>query len=159
MWSTRCRTRIAAGFSFVLACFCQGDVSGFRHYPSQKLNDDEKTLAAKVGSGRVSFIPLDDFGTSRTYLVHRADSGDAELHDNMGDYFVVRSGRATLIIGGELRERRAAGPGEWASPSISGGEKTSVGPGGMVHIPAKVPHQLLIERGSKFTYVIIKVKE
>jgi hypothetical protein len=29
----------------------------------------------------------------------------------------------------------------------------------MVHIPAKVPHQLLIERGSKFTYVIIKVKE
>lgn len=111
MWSTRCRARIASGLSLAFVCLCQSEVSGFRHYPSQKLTDDEETLAAKVGSSKVSFIPLADFGTSRTNLVHRAASGDAELHANMGDYFVVRSGHATLMIGGELREPRAAGPG------------------------------------------------
>ena len=99
MWIAHRRTGIAAELSFVLACLCQTEVSGFRHYPSEKLTTSEKALAAKVDSNKVSFIPLDDFGTSRTYLVHRPGSGDAELHDNFGDYFVVRSGRAMLVIG------------------------------------------------------------
>jgi hypothetical protein len=31
--------------------------------------------------------------------------------------------------------------------------------GDVVHIPAKVAHQLLVEIGKQFTYFVIKVKE
>jgi quercetin dioxygenase-like cupin family protein len=41
--------------------------------------------------------------------------------------------------------------------SIEGGETKELTVGDIVHIPAKVPHQLKIASGKPFTYLVIKV--
>ena len=147
-------------FLSILACTVFAvDVPGFKHYRSADLKAKEKELAPKIDSNKVSFHRFDDFGTSQTFLVHRAGSGDAELHDSIGDYFVVQSGSATLIVGGQMKGTRVTEPGESRGSAIEGGSRTTIGPGDIVHIPPKQPHQLLVESGSPFTYIIIKVKE
>ena len=40
---------------------------------------------------------------------------------------------------------------------VSGGEKHHVAPGDIVHIPANVPHQMLLDSGKHVTYFVIKV--
>ena len=82
------RTGIAAELSFVLACMCQTEVSGFRHCPSESLNTSEKALAAKVDSNKVSFIPLDDFGTSRTLSGSPRGHWRRRVARQLGDYLL-----------------------------------------------------------------------
>ena len=48
-------------------------------------------------------------------------------------------------------------PHEVRGTSIEGGETKQLVPGDVVHIPAKVPHQLKIANGKTFTYLVIKV--
>jgi mannose-6-phosphate isomerase-like protein (cupin superfamily) len=158
--TAHCKTGRVFALLVILVCTGDGaDVQGFKHYPSGDLKAKERELAARIDSNNVSFIRLDDFGTSQTFLVHRAGSGDAELHDHIGDYFVVQSGSATLVVGGQMKGARVTEPGESRGSGIDGGNRTKIGPGDIVHIPSKQPHQLLIEPGRPFTYVIIKVKE
>ena len=43
--------------------------------------------------------------------------------------------------------------------SIKGGAEHKLGPGDVVHIPSKVPHQLLVPKGKQFTYFVGKITE
>jgi quercetin dioxygenase-like cupin family protein len=42
---------------------------------------------------------------------------------------------------------------------VEGGEKQKMGPGDILHIPPKTPHQMLLEPGTQITYFTLKVKE
>jgi uncharacterized RmlC-like cupin family protein len=53
--------------------------------------------------------------------------------------------------------RKRSSPHEVRGSSIEGGETKQLGPGDIVHIPAKVPYQLKIAAGTAFTYLVIKV--
>jgi mannose-6-phosphate isomerase-like protein (cupin superfamily) len=114
-------------------------------------------LAQKMGDQRAASERLATFGNHLTMIARRDGDGSAEIHDNQVDFFFVQSGTATLVFGGEVPGAKTTAPGELRGPSIKGGERKTLGPGDVVHIPAKVPHQLLIPVGKEFTYFVIKV--
>ena len=90
---------------------------------------------------------------------HREGPGEAELHETQADIFIVQSGEATLKVGGTVVSPKTTAPNEIRGPSISGGEEKKLGAGDVVHIPAKIPHQLLLDAGKQFTYAVVKVDQ
>ncbi len=90
-------------------------------------------------------------------VAHRETTGSSEIHQHEADIFVIEEGEGTLITGGKLVNSRVDKPGELRGTSISGGEKTHYAPGDIIHIPAGVAHQLLVEKGSPVTYFVVKV--
>jgi mannose-6-phosphate isomerase-like protein (cupin superfamily) len=70
---------------------------------------------------------------------------------------VVESGEATLVVGGTVVNPKTTAPHEIRGPSIKGGEKKSLAAGDVVHIPVKVPHQMLVESGKQITYFVVKI--
>ncbi len=49
--------------------------------------------------------------------------------------------------------------GETKGSSIQNGESQTIVKGDVVHIPAGVPHQLIIAPGSAYSSIVIKVRE
>ncbi len=135
------------------------DVPGFKHHPQAELLAKAKELPGKVETNKPAFVILENSGTTLTALIYRGATGEAEVHEKMGDFFVVRAGTATLVIGGQLFEPRATAPGEFVATHIVGGDRREIAVGDIVHIPPKAPHQLIIPAGQSLTYVIVKVKE
>jgi mannose-6-phosphate isomerase-like protein (cupin superfamily) len=114
-------------------------------------------LAQKLNEQKGAFEQLASFGNHLTMLAHREGDGSAEIHETQVDFFFVQSGTATLVYGGELPGAKTTAPGELRGAAVKGGERRTIGPGDVVHIPARVPHQLLIAAGKEFTYFVIKV--
>lgn len=54
---------------------------------------------------------------------------------------------------------KTTAPGEMRAPSIEGGSRRKISAGDVVHIPAKVAHQVLLDSGGKFDYMVVKVKQ
>ena len=97
------------------------------------------------------------YGNHYTMLAFRNATGSAEVHEHEADIFIVESGEATLVTGGKLVHGHMQKPGEIRGTSIDGGERHPLGTGDVIHIPAGVPHQLLIEKGKPFAYFVVKV--
>ncbi|MCL4402821.1 MAG: cupin domain-containing protein, partial [Acidobacteria bacterium] len=97
------------------------------------------------------------FGNHSVMAAHREANGEAELHQKQADIFIVETGEAELVVGGEMVGGKTTAPNEIRGVSIKGGEKSKLGPGDVVHIPARVPHQVLVAPGRQFTYLIVKV--
>jgi mannose-6-phosphate isomerase-like protein (cupin superfamily) len=132
--------------------------SGYQHWSATELKGFEKKLSPKVDAHKVATEQLANYGNHTTMVAHREASGEAELHERMADLFVVQSGVATLLVGGEMVDGKTTAPGEVRGPSIRGGVKQKLAAGDIVHIPAKIPHQLLLDSGRKFTYFVMKVE-
>jgi mannose-6-phosphate isomerase-like protein (cupin superfamily) len=124
--------------------------------PSELQNMTEK-LAHKQTP--FSSQALKQYGNHHTMLAHREATGSSEVHEKEADVFVITSGSGTLVTGGSMVKPHAEKPGELRGTSISGGDKHPVQQGDIIHIPAGVPHQLLIEKGQPITYFVVKVIE
>jgi mannose-6-phosphate isomerase-like protein (cupin superfamily) len=133
------------------------DPAGFMQWTGGQLKGMEKKLAPKMNDKKMASEQLGKFGNHSFMVAHREGSGEAELHETQADVFFVQSGQANLIVGGKIPDAKTTQPNEVRGASIQGGEKKKLGPGDMVHIPANVPHQLLVENGSQFTYAIVKI--
>jgi mannose-6-phosphate isomerase-like protein (cupin superfamily) len=114
-------------------------------------------LAPRMNEHKVATERLVSWGNHFSMVAHREADGEAEVHDKQADVFFVQSGTATLVYGGETPGAKTTAPGELRAASITGGQKKTLGAGDVVHIPAKVPHQLLVPAGKEFTYFVIKV--
>ena len=114
-------------------------------------------LAQKLDQQKAAFERLATFGNHLTMIAHREADGSAEIHETQVDFFFVQSGTATLVFGGEVPGAKTTAPGELRGAAVMGGERKTLGPGDVVHIPARVPHQLLVPAGKEFTYFVIKV--
>jgi mannose-6-phosphate isomerase-like protein (cupin superfamily) len=90
-------------------------------------------------------------------LARRGETGSSEVHEHEADVFVVETGEATIVTGGTLVNPQTTKPGELRGTSINGGEKHTLAKGDVIHIPAGVAHQLLIEKGKPFAYFVVKV--
>ena len=134
------------------------DPPGFVIWKSADLAAFDKKLAPKINEGKVASETLATFGNHLTMIAHREGDGEAEVHDKMADVFVCQSGVATLVIGGTVPGGKTTAPGETRGPAIKGGERKTLGPGDILHIPAGVPHQLLVAKGTKFNYFVMKVE-
>ena len=85
----------------------------------------------------------------------RNRSGRGELHAHADDIFFAISGTATLITGGAIVNPK--GDGEVRGDSVRGGKSVPLRPGDVVHIPHATPHQILVESGQSFAYVVVKI--
>lgn len=120
---------------------------------------DIRSKADKLAAEKKPFAAadLDRYSNHYTMLAYREATGSSELHEHEADFFVVENGEATLLIGGKVVNPKTVKPGEIRGTSIEGGERHTVSTGDIVHIPAGVPHQLLLEKGKPFTYFVVKV--
>jgi mannose-6-phosphate isomerase-like protein (cupin superfamily) len=142
-----------------LASRSSADLPNFAYWSAKELKGYEKTLREKVSiPHKTSSVKLADYGSSNVAISHREANGIPEVHAHMDDYFVVQSGEATLVIGGEVVNPKVTEPNETRGDSIKGGERRKLTAGDIVHIPADLPHQLLVDNGKLFTYFVIKVK-
>jgi mannose-6-phosphate isomerase-like protein (cupin superfamily) len=113
---------------------------------------------AKFGAGEASET-LKEYPRHATMLSFRARDGEAELHENFADLFYVLSGQATLVTGGTVVGAKTIGPGEVRGTSIEGGQRKELRAGDLAHVPAGVPHQMLVPGEKSFTAFVVKIRE
>lgn len=130
---------------------------GFVVWPASELKAYGRKLAPKMNAGKVAAERLATFGNHLAMIAHREGDGEAELHETQADVFVVQAGEATLVVGGDMVGGKTTAPGEIRGPSIKGGMRQPIATGDIVHIPARIPHQLLVAPGKEFTYFVVKV--
>lgn len=141
---------LLAVVSFVLGADGKVDV-----YSAKDLTAIRERLEQK--SAPFASDDLARYGNHYTLFALRETTGSAEVHEHEADIFVVESGQAILVTGGKVINPRLEKPGELRGSSIQGGEKHAVAAGDIIHIPARTPHQLLIDRGKPFAYFVVKV--
>lgn len=151
------RLKAAITFGLLTGLSVGADLPGFAHWKSADLKGYEKKLSPKVDKSKIASESLGKFGTHTTQISHREASGVAEVHDKVADLFVVQSGEATLVVGGEVEGLKTQGD-EGRGTGIKGGQKVKLTAGDIVHIPAKAPHQLLLDSGKQFTYFVLKTQ-
>ena len=113
---------------------------------------------ARNGEGVASEI-LRQYPQHYASLTFRNRSGDAELHEKFTDMFLILAGTTTLVTGGRVLGARQVGPGETRGVSIEGGIRMQPRVGEVAHIPAGIPHQMLIEGNNTVTYLAMKLQE
>jgi quercetin dioxygenase-like cupin family protein len=102
---------------------------------------------------------LKEYPRHFTMLSFRSRSGEAEVHENHADLFYVLDGRATLVTGGTVAGARTVAPGETRGDGIDGGAPQELRAGDVAHVPAGVPHQMLVPADKTVTCFVMKVQE
>ncbi len=145
------RHLIAFGLTAAMAMAAD---SGVRVWTNAELKGFEKKLAPTAAAAPEK-IASENFGNlgnnAKAQIGHREDDGIAELHEMVAD------GEATLVTGGEVANAKQTAVNEIRGTMVKGGEKKKISAGDIIYIPAKTPHQLLVEKGKQFTYFVVKV--
>ena len=133
---------------------------GFEHWTQASLRQMAQTLGAKAAADphHAASQQLSDFPNELFLLAHREADGQPEWHETQVDVFFVQSGSATLVVGGALVGAETVAPHEQRAASIQGGARQKLSAGDIVRIPAKTPHQLLLDGAHEFNYFVVKVK-
>jgi len=148
---------IAAAVLTAALALPAGDPAGFHVWTPVELKGYAKSLAPKVNDKHVASEVLARMDGYHFEVAHREGSGEGEWHEKEADIFVVQSGEATLVYGGELVDARTTAPGQQRSASIRGGMERKLSPGDVVTIPVKVPHQMKLSPGKEITYFVVKI--
>ena len=126
------------------------------HFTRSEILEKSKALTLTNGSGSTK---LNQYPNHYTMVALRHKDGGAEVHQDFADIFFVVQGKATLLSGGEVDNAKTASPGEIRGTAVKNGTPTPLGEGDVVHIPAGVPHQMLVAEGETFVYFVVKAKE
>lgn len=102
---------------------------------------------------------LREYPQHRAMLSFRSRDGEAEIHQNFADLFCVLAGTATLVTGGTVIKARAVEPGETRGDSIEGGTRQQLKAGDIAHVPAGLPHQMLVAGEKTVTCFVMKIQE
>jgi mannose-6-phosphate isomerase-like protein (cupin superfamily) len=132
------------------------DPDGFAQYSSTDLKT--RVDAAKPDDHKVRMDRVANWGNHSLLAIRREGDGEAEVHDTQVDVIFVKSGEGTLILGGTVVEPRTTAPGEIRGKSIKGGVSKKMVAGDVIHIPAKIPHQMLVPKALSFEVVKVETK-
>jgi mannose-6-phosphate isomerase-like protein (cupin superfamily) len=145
---------------FLLSRGAQAQTMKSDHWSPAELLEKAKHLRelAAQGSGAASET-LEKYPHHYTMLAFRNRSGGGEMHANFADLFYILDGHATVLTAGEIVDPKSTGPGETLGASVKGGTSRQVKAGDVVHIPAGMPHQMLVPAGETVTYFVMKVEE
>jgi len=113
---------------------------------------------AELGGGAAS-VTLDEFPRHCAMLLVRTADGIAELHENFADLFHVLDGSAALVTGGVIADAVYLASGEMRGTLIEGGARQELRVGDVAHIPAGLPHQMLVVAGQTVTCLVMKIQE
>ena len=153
---------VAAGVTLLSIGLMKGAVAQeakMDHWSRGELMERAKhlqELAAQTGSASETLV---NYPHHYTMLAFRNRDGGGEVHQNFADVFFIVDGKAALVTGGEVIEPKSAGPGETRGASVKGGSRQELKAGDVVHIPAGMPHQMLLAQGDTVTYYVVKVEE
>jgi mannose-6-phosphate isomerase-like protein (cupin superfamily) len=120
------------------------DPEGFSAWT--KADIEARAKAAKLDEHKAGADRVANWGNHSFMIVRRAGDGEAEIHQNQVDVITVVSGEGTLVVGGTAVDAHQTAAGELRGKSITGGEMHKMAPGDVFHIPAKVPHQMLVPK-------------
>ena len=141
------------------ALVAQSSAPATRVWKSSDLEKRGTELARKLDAQKVASEVVATEGNRRFMVAHREGPGLAEIHDTEADIMVISSGELTMVYGGTVVGGKTTGPGEIRGASITGGTEVKLGPGDILHIPAKTAHQMKLAPGAKVTYFVTKVTE
>ena len=113
---------------------------------------------ARQGDGAASET-LREYPGHCAMLLFRSRDGAAEVHENFADVFYVLDGHATLVTGGVVAGAASIGPGEVRGSSVEGGCRQELRAGDVAHVPAGLPHQMLLRGEQTLTCLVMKVRE
>jgi uncharacterized RmlC-like cupin family protein len=130
------------------------DPPGFSMWTGAELKT--RVNAVKLDDHKVGVDKLATFDNHAVWVIKREGDGEAEVHDTQVDVIFVTAGEGTLIVGGTMVEPRTTAPGEVRAKSIQGGVSKKMAVGDVFHIPAKVPHQMLVPK--LLTFEVVKVE-
>jgi mannose-6-phosphate isomerase-like protein (cupin superfamily) len=116
-------------------------------------------LEPQAAPGGSASAKLAEYPHHFTMIALRKKDGGAEIHQNFADFFFILKGKATLVTGGTVVDPMTVSPGEIKGASVRDGTQISLNKGDIVHIPANVPHQLLLHGHGELVYFVIKVSE
>ena len=147
-------------FAFVLVAAQETSPDGFHLWTGSALTQMAQELRAEAASNphRIATRRLADYPNDLFMLSHREADGIVEWHETQADIFVVQSGSATLLVGGNLVGAETTEPHEKRNGKIEGGTRYKLAAGDVVRIAPKTPHQILLEGSKEFTYFVVKVK-
>lgn len=153
------KTIIAAAFLLLSLGANPQDMKSDHWTPAQLLEraNHLREIAAQ-GDGSASET-LERYPHHYTMLAFRSRSGGGELHQNFADLFYILDGHATVLTGGDVVDAKTTGPGEVRGASVKGGSRQDLKAGDVVHIPAGMPHQMLVAEGETVTYFVVKIQE
>jgi mannose-6-phosphate isomerase-like protein (cupin superfamily) len=129
------------------------------HLTAAEILQKAQELEQKAAEGGSASVKLDEYPNHYTMVALREKSGGAEVHENYADFFYIVRGKATLLTGGTVVDAKTASPGEIKGTSVRDGTSTPLNEGDVVHVPANVPHQMVLPDHGEIVYFVIKVKE
>jgi mannose-6-phosphate isomerase-like protein (cupin superfamily) len=127
-------------------------------FPNTTITTQLTTLLQDAKPTGRKAVTLGDYGPDKLMLSVRTASGGVEVHAHFTDVFVITDGRATLITGGTVLDAKTDTTGETHGTTIQNGTTQPLAKGDIVHIPAGVPHQILLAPGDTLSYFVVKVK-
>ena len=111
------------------------------------------TIATMVGKSQEDIPYL---------ILARTKPGFAEIHEQVDDVALIRSGHGTLKTGYEVTGRIITNDEEpwrtWLGEAIKGGSERKLSPGDFIIIPSMTAHQYIPDPGDTLTYWTIKIK-
>ena len=146
---------IALALFTALAVFA-ADPEGFAMYKASDIQTRAK--AAKLDDHKAGLDRVATWGNHGLLLVRREGDGEAEVHETQVDVITVISGEATLLVGGTVVDGHTSAPNEVRGRTINGGVRKTMQPGDVIHIPAKIPHQMLVPKSLIIEVVKVETK-
>lgn len=93
-------------------------------------------------------------------IVHRVGYTQPEIHARKWDMYFMLEGSGTMLIGGERTGWIDDGrPTSGQHPMLTGAREFPVTAGDIIHVPARVWHQLELAAGESMTYAIVNIIE
>ena len=135
---------IPCGLVLLVGSVQAADPDGFVAYKAAELQAHAK--AAKLDENKAGVDRVATWGNHGLMVVRREGDGAVETHATQVDVVTVISGTGTLIVGGTVEGDKSTAPGEMRGKSITGGVRTPMAAGDVFHIPAKLPHQMLVPK-------------
>lgn len=124
----------------------------------QRLADGQGIWGTGFAFDRV--LEATDYRPHNISIVRRSGYTQPEIHEEKWDIYVIQEGSGTLLMGGERINWVDDGrPPEEQHPELSGATAFEITKGDVLHVPARVWHQLVLAEGQSMTYMLINVME
>lgn len=118
-------------------------------------------LAALEKEAAAGVDPARHLGAERLLptatLIYRDGPSEAEMHEMLADFIVVRSGEGEVLVGGTIVGLRATATDEFRGSSITGATSFRIAAGDVLYVPANTAHQFLVAPGKHVVLTIVKM--
>ena len=141
---------------FATVAVYAADPEGFAMYKASDITARAK--AAKLDEYKAGADRVATWGNHGLLIVRREGDGAVEVHQTQVDVITVVSGEGTLVVGGTLADGKTTAPNEIRGKSLTGGVRHPMAAGDVFHIPAKIPHQMLVPKSLIIQVVKIDTK-